>query len=240
MQQRVQQDHLRRLRESGRYPEIKFASEDKLAIEILRSALHDILVAAGSSGKPINLPYPSLESLFKGREYVLDRVRESLQSGGRAAASVGRALHGLGGVGKTRLAIEYAWRYADQYTALLFVTADAPDALQRNVAALCNDQALDLPEQQVPEELARVAAVLHWLRVHPGWLLILDNVDTPEAGTAAENLLAMLHGGHVLLTGRLSSWSAACTGARTRYDRARGCSRLFARADRDAAAQGTG
>ena len=209
VQRHAQQDHLRRLRESGRYPEINFASEDKLAIEILRSALHDILVAAGSSGKPINLPYPSLESLFKGRGYVLDQIRENLQRAGdgRATAIVGKALHGLGGVGKTRLAIEYAWRNADQYTALLFITADAPDALQRTVAALCDDQVLDLPEQQMPEELARVAAVLHWLQVHPGWLLILDNIDTPAAGVAAEKLLARLHGGHVLLTGRLSSWS---------------------------------
>jgi muconolactone delta-isomerase len=43
-------------------------------------------------------------------------------------------LHGLGGMGKTRLALEYAWRHAGTYGALLLVDADSPEALQRNLA----------------------------------------------------------------------------------------------------------
>lgn len=210
LQQRAQEDHLQRLRSLGCYSEITFANEDKLAIEILRSSLHDILVAAGSAGKAINLPYPSLGSLLKGREGDLDKLRESLEHAGErgAAAIAGRALHGLGGVGKTRLAVEYAWRNAEHYTALLFVTADTPESLQRNLAALCGEQVLNLPEQNVPEEGAREAAVMRWLRGHAGWLLILDNLDTPEAGAAAEKVFASLADGHVVLTGRLSHWSA--------------------------------
>jgi hypothetical protein len=121
---------------------------------------------------------------------------------------VGKAVHGLGGVGKTRLAIEYAWQHAAEYTALLFVAADSPESLARNLAGLCGPAVLDLPEQDLPEEEPQRLAVLQWLREHPGWLLIVDNVDTREAARAAEDLLASLHGGHVLLTGRLSSWSA--------------------------------
>ena len=137
------------------------------------------------------------------------RLRASLHGAadGHATAIVGKAVHGLGGVGKTRLAIEYAWQHADEYTALLFVAADTPESLARNLAGLCGPAVLDLPEQHVPEEEPRRLAVLHWLREHPGWLLIVDNVDTPAAARAAEDLLAELHGGHVLLTGRLSNWS---------------------------------
>ena len=63
---------------------------------------------------------------------------------------------------------------------------------------------LNLPEQGETDEGKQRDAVLGWLRQHPGWLLILDNVDTEDAARAVEALLPQLHGGHVLLTSRLS------------------------------------
>ncbi|HEY2295614.1 MAG TPA: tetratricopeptide repeat protein, partial [Thermoanaerobaculia bacterium] len=119
-----------------------------------------------------------------------------------------KAVHGLGGVGKTRLAVEYAWRYAADYTALLFVGAGSPADLRRNLAALCDRTLLDLPEQEAPEEEVREVAVLRWLGERPGWLLILDNVDSDDAAAAVDALIPRLQGGHVLLTGRLARWSA--------------------------------
>jgi hypothetical protein len=56
--------------------------------------------------QPRNLPLISLGGLFKGREKELDELRATLM-GGKGAAVVVRALIGLGGVGKTRLAIDY-------------------------------------------------------------------------------------------------------------------------------------
>jgi tetratricopeptide (TPR) repeat protein len=160
--------------------------------------------------KPIALPYPSLGTLFKGREEFLARLRDRLAraADGHATAIAGKALHGLGGVGKTRLAVEYAWRHQSDYTALLFVAAETPQDLRRNLAALAGPLVFDLPENAAPEEEARLAAALRWLAEHPGWFLIVDNVDTPEAAEAVEELLARLHGGQVLLTGRLAQWSA--------------------------------
>ncbi len=51
-------------------------------------------------------------------------------------------------------------------------------------------------------------AVLGWLDDHPGWLLIVNNVDTPEAATALQTLLARLRSGHVLITSRIANWPA--------------------------------
>ena len=208
-QRAAQQAHLQRLAEVERYPGIRFASSGRLAVEVLRSKLHDILALAGPAKKPIHLPYPSLGELFKGRDAMVDTLRRSLTNAPATGASaiVGKALHGLGGVGKTRLAVEYAWRHADDYTALLFVGADSPEALRRNLAALCAPALLDLPEHQVTEEIARVDAVLAWLRRNPGWLLILDNVDTEAAAQAVEALLPQLPGGHALITSRITNWS---------------------------------
>ncbi len=162
------------------------------------------------SGFVHNLPYASLGSLFQGRESMLARLRDSLKQApsGRATAIAGKAVHGLGGVGKTRLAVEYAWRYAVDYSALLFVGAETPPYLHRNLAALCEPALLNLPEQEAREEAVQVAAVLRWLGERSEWLLILDNVDSEDAAEAVDGIVSRLHGGHVLLTGRLARWSA--------------------------------
>ena len=77
VQRIAQQAHLGRLAEVERYPEITFASADRLVVAILRSKLQDILAAAGAIKRPANLPYLSSE-FFKGRETSLDELVKSL------------------------------------------------------------------------------------------------------------------------------------------------------------------
>jgi len=92
--------------------------------------------------KPILLPYASLGSLFKGRDEFLLRLRESLtRADGGATAIVSKALYGMGGIGKTRAAVEYAWAHRGDYTALLFAQAASPevcDATWRASRGRCN------------------------------------------------------------------------------------------------------
>src|SRR5262249_52147983 len=88
--------------------------------------------------KPCNLPVETLGTLFKGREeFLADLRRRLVQPDGRVAAIVGKqAVHGLGGVGKTRAAIEYGWQYSDDYIALLFISAPTAAELRANLANL--------------------------------------------------------------------------------------------------------
>jgi len=155
--------------------------------------------------QPRNLPFASLGDLFKGRETFMADLRAALVAHS-AAAVAGKALHGLGGVGKTRLAVEYAHRHAQDYTALLFVPAETPSRLETGLAALAGADILDLPEKEAREESAKKSGVLRWLDAHPGWLMILDNVDDAEAVKAAAGLVARLRGGHVLITGRAAKF----------------------------------
>lgn len=157
------------------------------------------------SGKPIVLPYPSLGPLFKGREDFMRQLHESLSRGEGKTAITSKALYGLGGVGKTRAAVEYAWRYRDDYSALLFVVAETPEALRRNLASLATTL---IPELDTTEDAIRLQAVLSWLSSNRPWFLILDNVDTKEALAESEDLLKKVSGGHVVLTSRLSNFSA--------------------------------
>jgi tetratricopeptide (TPR) repeat protein len=204
--------HLARLRALGYYVQITFRSPEQLVANLVTSQLFDLVAAAGTQAQqaptqppgPQNLPYASLGSLFKGRGETMRRLRERFSSEKSYKAAL--ALHGLGGIGKTRLAVEYAWQYQQDYSALLFVRADTPANLEANLAALCETPVLNLPEQSVLQQV-RLQAVLDWLAQHPNWLLILDNIDTLEAAHAVEHYLPQLSSGQVLLTTRISEWS---------------------------------
>jgi TIR domain len=154
--------------------------------------------------QPCNLPFASLGSLFAGRDSAFEDLRATL------AASKGGAiaLCGLGGVGKTRLAIEYAWRHEADYSALLFVRADDPGTLDSNLAALVGAGVLDLKEKSAPRDAVKIEAALGWLNAHPTWLMILDNVDDEMAVAAVIKLMARLRGGHGIVTARASNFPA--------------------------------
>ena len=133
--------------------------------------------------QPRNLPFASLGPLFLGRDADLDKLRAALDAG-KGAAVVGRALHGLGGVGKTRLAIEYAWRHEADYSALLFTRADDPATLNASLAALASTEILDLVEKDAPEDAVKIEAALRWLAAHSTWLADRRYVDDEKAVTA--------------------------------------------------------
>lgn len=78
----------------------------------------------------------SLGTLFKGRDEFLAEVRQHLTAEGPVVIKGKRTIHGMGGVGNTRAAIEYAWKHADDYRAPLFISADTPKVTHRNLASL--------------------------------------------------------------------------------------------------------
>ena len=136
------------------------------------------------AGKPTNLPYTSLGTLFKGRDEFLAELRQHLTAEGPVVIKGKRTIHGMGGVGKTRAAIEYAWKHADDYRALLFISADTPEALHRNLAALCGPLVLNLPDQNEKEQALQVEAALRWMKLNSDSPLPNDNVDGADVGSS--------------------------------------------------------
>jgi hypothetical protein len=90
---------------------------------------------------------------------------------------------------------------------LLLVIADTSQSARQNLGALAGARDLNLPEQNETEEGVRLKAVVDWLNGNPDWLLILDNVDTPDALAEVDRLMGRLAGGRVLLTGRLDRFA---------------------------------
>ena len=201
-----QDDHLARLRAINFYPSKPFTSADNLVARVFGSAVLDALkkADAGSIAKPRNLPLASLASLFAGRDEDLADLHTALL--GAKGAPV--ALVGLGGIGKTRLAIEYAWSREAVYSALLFVSASDGAALNEGLAGLTAFENLDLPEKEARDDATKITAVLRWLESNPTWLMILDNVDDRAAVAEVAKLMPRLKGGHIVITARASNFPA--------------------------------
>ncbi len=186
-------DTLRQERESIVPPPI--STDEAVLHEILpvtsagEAALHEIPpVTSGDEPVPHEMlpatlcfwgiPYPR-NPFFTGREQILLRLHEIIHPAGSSAlSSQSCALSGLGGSGKTQTAIEYAYRYADDYTAIFWLNAETPESLIATFVVLA--ELLDLPEKQEQEHHHVVSAVTRWLNTHPGWLLIFDNVEEIE------------------------------------------------------------
>ena len=146
-----------------------------------------------------NIPYPR-NPYFTGREEVLHRLAASLRTGETVGISQPQAVHGLGGVGKTQIALEYAYRYYQHYDAVLWTRADTQEALISGFVVFAS--LLELPEQEEHDQLKIVQAVKGWLTSHTRWLLLLDNADDL---TLVRDFLPPGGRGHTLLTTRASS-----------------------------------
>lgn len=136
---------------------------------------------------------------FTGRDDILDALHQQLSSGDPAALT--QATIGLGGVGKTQLAIEYANRYSAEYDGIWWLHAENPTVLALEYAALA--QPLGLGQLSQPDAITRVRAALgHKER----FLLVFDNATTPES---LEDYLPRGVLRRVLITSRNHDWPYA-------------------------------
>ncbi|KAB2351373.1 FxSxx-COOH system tetratricopeptide repeat protein [Actinomadura rudentiformis] len=143
---------------------------------------------------------------FTGREELLAKLRASIT--GDVTAVVSRveahALHGLGGVGKTQMVVEYAWRYRAEYDLVWWIPSDQPILVRSSLAGLAPYLGLPPATTTGIEDAAR--AVLSALRrgePYANWLLIFDNADQPED---IKETIPDGGPGHVLITSRNPRW----------------------------------
>ncbi|MEV6592967.1 FxSxx-COOH system tetratricopeptide repeat protein [Streptomyces acidicola] len=154
---------------------------------------------------PRTMPLPQA-SYFTGRETELDMVRSLLQAGDQVAV-LPFALYGLGGVGKTRLAVEYVHRHHSEYQRIWWVDAEQPTVIRQQLASLVPDfgAAAEGPGDPVDRVLAAMSTGTPFTR----WLLVMDNAGAPEDVVPyIPSLLGVPGGaGHVLVTSRHSGWA---------------------------------
>jgi hypothetical protein len=141
---------------------------------------------------------PPRNPRFTGRDGMLTELRRRLRAG-EATLTV-QALYGLGGVGKTQLALEYAHRFAADYDVVWWLDAEQPVLIPDQLAALA--ARLELPVG--PTVADTVERLLAELRGRARWLLIFDNAERPA------DIADYRPGGagHVLITSRSPGWGA--------------------------------
>ncbi|WP_435283673.1 FxSxx-COOH system tetratricopeptide repeat protein [Streptomyces koelreuteriae] len=133
---------------------------------------------------------------FSGREADMVRLRNGLLTGHQAVV---QALHGMGGIGKTQIALEYAHRFASQYDLVWWVDAEQANQLPVRYTELADR--LGTSKSDAGTE-ANARSLLQHLRTRHRWLLILDNAEQPDQiePWLPEGV------GHVLITSRDPDW----------------------------------
>jgi tetratricopeptide (TPR) repeat protein len=135
---------------------------------------------------------------FIGRDKLLNDLQTTLNSQQIVTLA---AIHGLGGVGKTQIASEYAYRHATEYDLVWWVRSEEPATLASDYATLA--QELNLRESNAQDQTVIVEAVRRWLEHHSRWLLVFDNAQTHQD---LDRYLPQASMGHVIVTSRNPNW----------------------------------
>ncbi|WP_371778490.1 tetratricopeptide repeat protein [Streptosporangium subroseum] len=149
--------------------------------------------SAGLVGLP-RLP----SAVFIGRQQDLDVLERTLSAG---PGVITQAVVGLGGIGKSELALQYAHHHRGVYRLVWWVAAEDPEQIQAALAALCRALCAGTAPTAAAQatEAEAEAWALAWLAASGGWLVVFDNVEDIDH---LQPYLGRLISGHVLITSR--------------------------------------
>lgn len=149
---------------------------------------------------PILGGLPPRNPRFVGREDLLARLRARLSAG--PVVLLPGADHPLGGTGRTQLAVEYVYRYAETYDLVWWIPAEQTPGARSALIGLA--QRLGLPEAgDINRTLAAVRDALSRGEPYRNWLVVFENANRPED----INAYLPSGAGHVLVTSRNPRWS---------------------------------
>ncbi|MBQ2944313.1 MAG: hypothetical protein IJD93_06465 [Ruminococcus sp.] len=141
---------------------------------------------------------PPRNEFFSGRIEQLEEIEKFFSIDKVDTVSICQTISGLGGIGKTQLSIEYAYRFINKYTTCIwFVNAESLESSYNYFLDFAKCLKLNLPTNFTPDDLRR--EVKKWFSENKDWLLILDNLE--EVETVMEYLPKSIKG-NILITTR--------------------------------------
>ncbi len=156
---------------------------------------------SGDEAPPVWGAVPPKNSNFTGRRELLDQLSERLGAG--TTAVLPAALHGMGGIGKTQMAVEYIYRHLRDYDIVWWIQATQTTQIRRSLTELA--QHLRLPGAE--EAITAVPAVQEALRLgrpYRRWLLVFDSAEDPAM---VRPFFPVDGPGQILVTSRNPSWA---------------------------------
>lgn len=142
---------------------------------------------------------------FTGRAQLLDDLHIALTK--PDTATIVQAIHGMGGVGKTQIAVEYAYRFGHAYDGVWWLNADTSEELLSGLVGLA--VRLRIVDYNTMQTEA-VEKILDWLRTNgERWLLVCDNATVPQA---VRDYLPRAGNSRALLTSRHPHWKSMGAG----------------------------
>lgn len=177
-----------------------------ISIIILYTLKHFVGIPGPSSPDPPRCRYEYLPRSFQknrhftGRIKLLQTLREKLSDEKSTEYNHRVALSGLGGVGKTQIAIQYVVERKADYDGVFWVSAASRAELLSDYQKIAKTIGMTATEDSDPERVA--TEVLEWLESRGNWLLVLDNVD--DANVIDSHLPRLGSTGHTLITTRAS------------------------------------
>jgi tetratricopeptide (TPR) repeat protein len=134
---------------------------------------------------------------FTGREYILKQLHDKLIT--TKTAALPQAISGLGGIGKTQVALEYAYRYQEEFNAVLWINAISRESILQDFTEIA--EIFCLPDHREKSDPNKIITIIkRWFSMHDGWLLIFDNVDDLEM---LYSFMPVSSKGYILFTTRL-------------------------------------
>jgi tetratricopeptide (TPR) repeat protein len=138
---------------------------------------------------------------FTGRDDLLGKIRDALTKATETTL-VPQALYGLGGVGKSQLAIEFAHRFKDSYELIWWIPSDDERSIRRSLVSLAKRVGI-VESADADDTIGAILDALRHGQPHARWLLIFDNAGDPDD---LQPYRPADGPGHVLITSRSSKW----------------------------------
>lgn len=160
--------------------------------------------ARPSRGVRFGAPFPAVWNVvrrhnpfFTGRDHVLEELFEGFGMENEGGMIPLRAISALGGMGKTQTAAEYAYRFRENYQAVLWVRAETQENLLADFQTIA--RLLNRPQEDLQERENLMQTMSEWFLEQTRWLLVLDNADNLAL---VEPFLPLAARGHILFTTR--------------------------------------